>query len=94
MGTMFCLDSRRFFISSLSLSRMARDGATLAWLDLVCRPVTSVSLSFLILSFLRDLRREKVTGGRMRESLSYLFPYILSRLPQLVMCGCSCCSNF
>ena len=37
-------------------------------LDLVCKPVTSVSFSFLSLSFLRDR-----------------LPYILSRLPQLVM---------
>merc|ERR1719320_1409027 len=22
-----------------------------------------------------------------------LFPYILSRLPQLLMCGCSCCKS-
>ena len=60
MGTMFCLDSRKFFISSLNLSRMARDGGTLVWLVLVCRPVTSVSLSFLIFSFLSDLRKEKM----------------------------------
>ena len=38
IGTMFCLDSLKFFISSLSLSRMARDGATLEWLDLVWSP--------------------------------------------------------
>ena len=55
MGTMFCLDSRRFRISSRSLSRMAREGATLAWLDRVCSPVTSVSFSFFIFSFRRDL---------------------------------------
>ena len=56
---MFCLDSLRFFISSLNLSRMARDGATLAWLERVCSPVTSVSFSFFIFSFLRDLDTER-----------------------------------
>ena len=59
--------------------------------DLVS-PVTSVSFSFFFFNVLIDLKkRNQITISR--RAATNLLPYILSRLPQLLMCGCSCCSS-